>query len=311
MARHAGRHGEYIGDAGGPRLRAFRRWKPFCALAVAMISTILLYNNCGESPGRYAAPGGVEELESLTGCEIQIFRAFEEKIYPFTSQNCAACHSGKGPSNDPFAAGNLRTAFEAFNVVGMEKFKTYATNAGHVPGVTGPDREPEMVAIEDALATVESSPECRDGGGAQEEGMARTTEKELNAPQTSNQSQGAIRRWNLASELARGQGAFGRATFALTVRYTIPAGGVPTYFLSRPTIGPDQAAAIEVRNVMIFINGKRISTATTFQGIDRVVPPGFVPQSLSNSTLIVEMPGGIQPTDTIAIEFAHLAPAGP
>jgi hypothetical protein len=113
--------------------------------------------------------------------------------------------------------------------------------------------------------------------------------------------------WNLDNESNR-PNEFSGALFEITVRTMAVPGADPAYYISRPILkGPiGSTDGILVDAIAIRINGVRYDLGTTFVETTAYVAPGAA-TTLSNATMLKQMPGGTLATDTIGIEFGHLA----
>jgi hypothetical protein len=130
---------------------------------------------------------------------------------------------------------------------------------------------------------------------------ALTTDKVMNATTAAKTIQ-----WSLDTESNR-PSQFSGATFEVTVRIMAVPGADPAYYISRPILrGPTGITdGIRVDGFMIRINGVRYDLGTTFVETTAYVAPGGT-STLSNATMLKQMPGGTAATDTIGIEFGHL-----
>lgn len=113
--------------------------------------------------------------------------------------------------------------------------------------------------------------------------------------------------WNLQSEVQYGN-LIPNSTMRVTIeKFTPPDGTGDTYYISLPTI--TAGVATQLRSMRVRINGLESDISTTFMGLDTMLAASET-KVLSNATLIVQIAGASQPTDTIGLAFAKLGKPG-
>jgi len=274
-------------------------WRSILVATLAMVGMALPFNNCSNE---FRLKGsGVTDVSGLSSCDVERLNAFSTTVHPFVATNCASCHGASGSNSAKFANADIRRAYDAFALTGMEKWTSYALNPAHVNGITGPQNKTTTDAANEALNTANATDACKASGVTGPTGFeVLTVAKPISATATNR-----VIAWNLDTEVTTRLGEFSGATFEITVRQQTPTGGQPTYYILNPIV-KTAGSAIEVKGIDIFVNGSRYLEGTTFSLIDRYIPIANTNTTLSAATMLKQMPAGVQPTDTIAIWFDHL-----
>lgn len=278
--------------------RIARRSRGFASrllIGLASACCLMLYQNCGTD----FVPYDGSDLASLGifGCGSSLSEAFSKSYHPFMRTNCASCHS---PTQAPrFAQADVGLAYAEFLKTDQQTVREYALNPNHGAGAGGPKN---AAAIDAAELNYNS---CKGGSGGGPAGVtARTMPFILNANTTLQ-----LRSINdIGNRLELGSTNLGGATLHFQIRADSVA-GMPVYYIGRPSLQTG-SATVAVKRIGIRINGQPITTATTFQSVDRVINPNTNPLNgqtpngnLSTATSIVEFPGADPTTDTIQFEF--------
>lgn len=265
-------------------------------LMLTFFLSTLVYQNCG---GEFSANGEGVILASSVNCEAGTPALFESTFYPFTSQNCVACHTSAGPGQGAFADSNPATAYSAFVLLTANTIASYATNAGHAPPHTGSQNNAAMNPI---MSTWKTTTNCSSSGNS---GLISTLQKAMNLT-TAGPSYGSttakVVSWNLASEVSGVSGLVG--TLQIKVYVDIhsigPGNNSYNYVFVNPTILGNSTSNIHVKGLHLYVNGALAGTVTAYNVVDVVLPKA------NTSTLIsgIGQPYlmDIAPTDQLSID---------
>ncbi|MCM2281397.1 MAG: hypothetical protein NDI61_06065 [Bdellovibrionaceae bacterium] len=281
-------------------------WPSYVALTMAMVVTAVFFNNCSNE-FRLPAANELASLEGLSVCESEQASMFMSVVHPFARAQCVSCHVTTGPagaSTAHFAEANKRDAFFAFQLPGYDKFKAYALNPGHVPGITGSMNQTTIDVADAAWNDIVSGSACA-GADFASAYAAKTVE----IPIGTTTATAKTLSWNLDTATDR-PGEFAGATFEIRIALNTPVGGAPTYYIAGPIV-KTAAQGMQVKGISISINGLKYIEGTTFLGVDRYIPAGNTTTPLSSATMLKQMAAGAQDTDTISISFNHLRAADP
>lgn len=259
---------------------------------------ILLFQNCGADFN----PLSDAELASLGQffCSATPEQNFAKTYQPFFRQNCAGCH---GVSQSPkFALADTALGFAEFNKTKEATVLAYGSNPSHGGGAGG-DRNVSSIGL--AQSQFDS---CKTSDSAGTDvSTARTVPLTLGA--TANIALKSFA--TLDSQLEMGSTNLGGAQFHFQVRVDLTQ-AVPAYIVARPSLQTG-TATVAVKNITIRINGKRITSATAFVAVDKIIPPNTNPVAngvpngnLTVGSAVFEYPNASPGTDSIQFEFELL-----
>jgi len=271
-------------------------------ILLALFSFILVYQNCG---GDFNANGEGVVYASLSSCEAGTQALFESTFYPFTTQNCVACHTSAGPGQGDFADPDVASAYQAFVLLGATTVASYATNAGHAPPHTGPQNNAAMTPI---LSTWQTTTNCSSTG--QSSGVIATSSQVMNLTTNGpNYGVGTAETisWNLATDVSGISGMIGTLQIQVyvDVHSISPGNNSYNYVFINPTIINNTASNIQVTGLHVWVNGTLAGTVTAYNDLNVVLPQ-------NNTTTLLSAIGdpfiqAIAPTDTVSIYFDGLS----
>ncbi len=268
-------------------------------LAVISAVCVVSFQNCGAD---FAVMDNQQLLASLgnTACTGDLKTDFSTTYYPFFKTSCASCHNTSAPVN--FAQPSLDASFMEFEKTTTEKIRQYAINPNHGSGAGGPKNEAAITAAAEGYAACKNTPAPVSGGTI----TARTNPVVVTATATA-----ALRSIALTTQLQLGSGNFAGAKFHFQVRTEL-VGTMQVYYIIKPSL-QTVTNGVVIKGIHIMVNGKPITTATTFISVDKTFNPntvalaGQVPNgNLSLGTAIFEVPGSVVATDTVQFEFEIL-----
>lgn len=250
------------------------RWRG--GLVVLALIQLISYQNCGSD---FAVKQGLNLASSASVCESSLEADFQASYYAFLKNNCASCHTSKGPGNGAFADGNVDLAFNAFLDAGSDRIDVNATNSAHAGGYTGPQNTSAINLASQQWQAAEA--QCK--AGASGASGPTTLAKAMNATATAKDIS-----WNLDTETDSRPSSTGGATLLISVREAASANGTPVYYFSNPRLKAG-SKAVTIAGLMVRINGQEQVLGSTWSRISQTVNPGATVM-LSTATMIVEYP---------------------
>lgn len=279
-----------------------RRSRGFASRLLIGLSSavcILFFQNCGTD----FVPMSGDDLASLGNfvCSPDMQDNFAKTYKPFVRKQCLGCHD---MSQSPkFALPDTALAYAEFLKTTEDTLLEYGSNPSHGGGAGGEDNVSAIVLAQTRYDS------CKNGGGGTGPDLAtaRTQPLVLGATATI-----ALKSYaTLDSQLELGATNLGGSRFHFQVRVDTTQ-AVPAYVIARPSLQTG-TASVAVKNITIRINGVRISTATAFVAIDKVIPPNTNPLNgqtpngnLTVGSAVFEYPNAQPATDTIQFEFEVL-----
>ena len=267
-------------------------------IMLALMSVSLLYQNCG---GEFNANGeGVFAAASVSDCAAGTQALFESTFYPFTTQNCVACHTAAGPGLGAFADPNTAAAYSAFALLSADTVASYATNTGHAPPHTGTQNNATITSI---MSTWKTTTNCASAGTS---GLISTKPKAMGlntlGPNYGSGTASVIT-WDLSKDVNNVSGLVGTLQIKVYVDlHSIgPNDNSYNYVFVNPTILGNTDSNIHVRGLHIYINGTLAGTVTAYNVVDVVLPKGNTQSLISG----IGQPylGDIAPADQLSIDI--------
>lgn len=282
----------------GPRKSRSFASRLLIGLSAAMC--ILFFQNCGTD----FVPMSDDDLASLGTfvCSPDMQDNFAKTYKPFIRKKCLGCHD---VSQSPkFALPDNTLAYAEFLKTTENTLLEYGSNPSHGGGAGG---EENVSAIVLAQTRYDSCKSTGGGAGGPDVVTARTQPLVLGATATIALKSFAT----LDSQLELGSTNLGGSKLHFQVRVDTTQ-AVPAYIIARPSLQTG-TATVAVKNITIRINGVKISTATAFVAIDRIIPPNTNPLAgqtpngnLTTGSAVFEYPNAKPATDTIQFEFELL-----
>ncbi len=264
-----------------------RRNRKQIGLKIALLTTLFVsYQNCSgvhkqdsesaASSGGEATSGGSGALgrgatAEIGNCEPFLRESFEKDYYAFTSVNCASCHTSSGVGKSKFADPNRDFAWSQFKNMGTSgpgKIYNNGISPGHSgTSWTGPQNEPTLKAALDRFNN--SILACKSGTGGiltkprVLKGLRNYAENNIAASTTRFA-------WNLNADLeSQSQVDYGEAFFMINVA---KMANNSSYIIWAPAIRSYEKE-VNLRSLSVYINGKLITTSTTYANLNKSVPP--------------------------------------
>lgn len=266
-------------------------------IMLALLSCTIVYQNCG---GEFNANGEGVVLASSVNCEAGTSALFQGTFYPFTTQNCVACHTAAGPGQGAFADPNPSAAYSAFVLLTADTIASYATNAGHAPPHTGSQNNAAMTPI---MSTWKTTTNCSSKGNV---GLISTSQKPMGLTTmgpTYGSATAKVISWDLASEVSGVSGLVGTLQIKVYVDlHSIgPNDNSYNYVFVNPSILGNSASNIHIKGLHLYINGALAGTVTAYNAVDVVLP-------MANTKTLISGIGqpylmDIAPTDQLSIEI--------
>ena len=262
---------------------------------------IILFQNCGAD----FVPMSDAQLASLGKfvCGSSLEEAFAKTYQPFAQANCVACHGGS--QSPKFAISDSALAYTEFLKTNQDTFYAYATNQSHGGGAGGPKNE---AAITTAQNNYNS---CKADGGTGGSTVGQITARTQPLTLAATTALTLKSYTTLDTQLELGATNLGGARLHFQVRVDTTT-AVPMYVIARPSLQTG-TSTVAVKNITIRINGTKLTAATAFTGVDRVINPNTNPLNgqtpngnLSIGSAVFEFPGANPTTDTIQFEFETL-----
>ena len=244
--------------------------------------TLFGYTNCGQfGASSDMASESSSGYSSSAQCDEDLLKLYASNVQPFfqSGAKCASCHIEGGTGLGAFASNDRMTSYLAFNAAGYSKVAYMATNPEHKPPYTGSQNQPDMDRIGSVWTKAETDHlNCvsRSENGGVDESLLTAPKQAPSIYSGTNSTQTLTWDLDLASDLDESvkRSLPARLTIDVKVMYqTIQ--GVTTakgYIFSNPTMAmkaTGQQAVIE--GLFFQINGRPISSQTTFTSLSRVV----------------------------------------
>jgi hypothetical protein len=277
-------------------------------IMLALLTCTLVYQNCG---GEFNANGEGMVYASLSSCDAGTQALFQSTFYPFTTQNCVACHTAAGPGLGAFADPNVSTAYGAFTLLTANTIASYATNAGHAPPHTGTQNN---AAITPIMSTWKTTTNCSSDGGttgaivAAGKAMGLTT-----AGPSYGASTAKVISWDLSKDVSGVTNLVG--TLQIKVYVDIhslgPGNNSYNYVFVNPTILGNSASNIHVKGLHLYINGILAGEVTAYNVVDVVLPKANTKTLISGigQPYLMDIdPGDMLSIDIDALEYTTATP---
>ena len=244
-------------------------------------------------------------------CHLSYEDVFRDQYHPFLKKNCSGCHSSGGSGTGAFADPDPSVAIDQFALRG-DAINRKAVDPTHQPPYTGSQHEEFInsakrnwdIANQEALNCMANSDsqESDDSIIKDPDPSSATIELALRSLGDTSTTKKTIK-WNLGDSILKPSGiSFAETEFSIDViSQTSPTGDM-SYELSNPTLKTG-AQALHLVYIDIAINGIKISSATTYKGVNRRVA-AHSSDPLSLTTMVV--PYDVRSSDRISIGFGFL-----
>jgi mono/diheme cytochrome c family protein len=283
-----------------------------------IITFVLLscfYTNCSVMTA--ASDGSSLASRESVNCDADLLNTYKDVVYPFfkSTSTCIGCHVEGGPGIGVFSSSSVESSFASFEGAGFSKVQYMATNPQHKPPYTGIQNQPAMDAISPVWTAAESQhltcvSKLQNGGV---DASLLTSPKAAPSIYAANNGTQTLT-WDLDlgsdldSKMTRSIPA--RATIDVKVLYQMVA-GVKTatgYTFSNPTLlVKAQGSQVVVEGLFFQINGRPISSQTTFTSVSRVVAGNqAIPLMVANANTLIQPVGS---SDTFQLYFRRLVTA--
>jgi hypothetical protein len=245
----------------------------FFWVCTLLVSTFVLYQNCGEPLHNNVTSSGVLFSGS---CEAPIMNAFSTHYYTVFKAKCATCHS-TGPGLGAFANPDFQTAFNGFNSLGRTRVERNFLSPAHQAGITGSQNQPFVDrAAADWLKAEAEFKECAKTSGD----LTGTEFKTLHKANATIVTRATMANpwvrleWDLENETANpaDKGKY-LMIASIEVRVALSAGNFMGYEFRNPTLRLKAAASKGYRfeKLHISINDLIVNDLTTYSQISGLI----------------------------------------
>ncbi len=266
-------------------------------IMLALLSFALLYQNCG---GEFNANGQGVVYASMSACDAGTEALFQSTFYPFTVQNCVACHTAAGPGLGAFADPNISYAYRDFVLLSAKTIASYATSEGHAPPRTGSINN---AAITPIMSNWKTNTNCAVGGASGVIASSQVAMGLSTLGPTYGIGTAKIISWDLSKDIANVKNLIGKFQIKVYVdRHELgPGNNTYNYVFFSPTILNNADSNIHIKGIHVFINGNLAGTITAYNVVDVILPKANTKTLISGIGQAYLM--DVAPTDALSIEL--------
>lgn len=272
--------------------------KSYFIYVLLALAILVGFNNCTPfvSDMNLASSGG-GAYRSV--CEAQLKAAFQRTYHPFLQTNCNACHSTAHGSRD------LNVAYQAFMSRGEALIDYQSTHAHGGNSFTSSMQE-EIDKFKASWTGAQNNyQECLEQGASNGSVGLKTIDKVMpNILRTADNNSWSSVEWDLEKELG-GHSQF-KAILKVEAKLNKFNGVISGLLIRNPTMRlKDGSPNILVSGMMVYINGVKQTSVTTYSGLSKIVSLKTpVPLVDSGAAYIVH--DNLQEGTLLGIEFGEI-----
>lgn len=282
-------------------------------ITVMAVALSVGYSNCAPAT---SARSSAQVASSAASCDEFALNQYKTTVYPFfrSPSTCIGCHIEGGVGLGQFASADATVSYQAFNAAGLSKISYMATNPAHKPPFTGIQNQPAIDQINSTwLRTEKEYLECvsKSINGGVDESLLTALKKAPLIYSDANATQTLTWDLDLGADLDDSvkRSIPARITIDVKVLYTTVENRrfAKGYIFANPQMQmKDDTSSVVIEGLFFQINGRPISSQTTFTNLSRVIRgTTLVPLMRANANTLIEP---IATQDTIQLYIRRIVP---
>ncbi|MBX2988001.1 MAG: hypothetical protein KF802_08885 [Bdellovibrionaceae bacterium] len=277
---------------------------------------LLAYNNCSQGPFALMTVNSEDFASNRIffsgSCEAELMNLYANTYRPFLTNSCASCHTN-GPGIGAFGSADFQVSYDSFKSIGRDKIHRQSLNAGHQPGITGPQNADRLDPYPSRWLAAEASYEsCR----SQEPDYVPTSLLTLHKANAqilqranANQTNWTRLEWDLTTEAANSQQRnLYPMILGIEARVAVVGGVRRGYEFRNPTARLKAAGGgYTIKGLRLSINDAKLVDVTTFATVNMGVPGTTDVNLAPGSAFALAVMEPVLATDRFAIEVMEIA----